>query len=316
MLGNILSSRNPRGRGTIRREPWGAGSMQLDIFEHSRDLMLRNDVLLALEQRDAPAARAAWLKLEAEFPVDHALPPLQLLVTTLERPAGPSFADATEAAQALQYLQGDIEPAARRLWGASACAAWLAPLWRQLAQRAARLSFRAEDADTHSAALWLKAGDFGAAAEAVQQIESWRRIPAPLSWMNEARFHLDGLDGSWGLLAELAWLAPQRFDGLTQRLADPVLTRLRRRFDAEFEGEGTAADLAWFPAWVLCETPALATMLGQAQPALQSPPERAMRLLLDLLHLERQGRQRDLPVQRHQLRDLQPALYAAYMKSR
>jgi hypothetical protein len=76
------------------------------------------------------------------------------------------------------------------------------------------------------------------------------------------------------------------------------------------------ADLAWFPAWVLCEKPALASWLGHAQPGLQNPPERAMRLLIDLLHLERQGRQRELVVQRRNLRDLQPVLYAAYMKSR
>lgn len=290
--------------------------MQLDIFEHSRDLMLRNDVLHALERRDAVEARAAWLKLDAEYPRDEALPPLHLLVATLQQPDGPPFVDAAEAARALLHMQRDIEPAAQRLWGAPAGAAWLMPLWKQLAQRAARLGFRAEEAESHAAALWLKAGDFAAAAHAVQQIESWRRIPAPLAWMSEARLRLDGLDGSWSLLAELAWLSPPRFDALMRRLADPVLTRLRRRFDAQFEGEGTVADLAWFPAWVLCETPALASGLGQAQTGLQSPPERAMRLLLDLLHLERQGRQRDLPAQRRHLRDLQPVLYAAYMKSR
>ena len=204
----------------------------------------------------------------------------------------------------------------QHLWGTPAGAAWLMPLWRQLAQRAGRLGFCAELAESHAAALWLKAGDFGAAADAVQRIESWRRIPVPLAWMSEARFRLDGLDSSWGLLAELAWLSPQRFDALARRLADPVLSRLRRRFDADFDGEGTVADLAWFPAWVLCETPALAHGLGQAQPGLQGPPERAMRLLLDLLHLERQGRQRELIEQRKSLRDLQPAIFAAYMRSR
>ncbi len=224
MLGNILSSRNPRGRGTIRREPWGAGSMQLDIFEHSRDLMLRNDVLHALEQRDAVAARAAWLKLQDEYPGDDTLPPLDLLVATLQHPGTAPFA---EAAQALQHLQRDIEPAAQRLWGMPAGAAWLSPLWAQLAQRAAGIGFRAEQAETHAAALWLKAGDYAAAAAAAQRIESWRRIPAPLSWVSEARLRLDGLDPHWGLLAELAWLSPQRFDALTRRLADPVLSRLR-----------------------------------------------------------------------------------------
>lgn len=287
--------------------------MQLDIFEHSRDLMLRNDALLALEQRDVVLARAAWLKLEAEFPRDDALPPLALLVGTLEHPDDPPFEDQAEATEALQRMQRDIEPATQRLWGAQPGTTWLAPLWRQLARRCARLNFRAEEAEAHAAALWLKAGDFAAAADAAQQIESWRRIPAPLAWMSEARFRIDGLDTSWGLLAELAWLAPQRFDTLTRRLADPVLSRLRRQFDAEFEGDGGVADLTWFPAWVLCEKPALAALLRHAQPSLQSPPERAMRLLIDLLHLECQGRQRDLVMHR---RDLQPVLYAAYMKSR
>lgn len=290
--------------------------MQLDIFDHSRDLMLRNDVLHALERRDALASRAAWQALAAEFADDHALPPLDLLVTTLERSATASFADAAAAARALQHMQREIEPAVQRLWDEPAGAVWLVPLWRQLAQRAARLDFHPDAADTHAAALWLKAGDFAAAALAVQQIASWRRIPAPLAWMSEARLRLDGLDGSWGLLAELAWLSPQRFDKLTRRLADPVLARLRKHFDAQFEGDGSVADLAWFPAWVLCETPALASLLGQAQAGMQSPPERAMRLLLDLLHLERQGRQRDLLAQRRNLRELQPVLYAAYMRSR
>lgn len=294
----------------------GTDTMQLDIFDDSRDVMLRNDVLHALEQRDAQAARAVWLKLEQEYPGDDTLPPLDLLIHTLQHADAAPFVDAAQASQALQHMQCDIEPAAQRLWGAPAAASWLAPLWRQLAQRAAGFGFRADQAEIHAAALWLRAGDFAAAAAAAQQIESWRRIPAPLSWMSEARFRLDGLDPHWGLLAELAWLSPQRFDVLMRRLGDPVLTRLRRRFDAGFEGDGSVADLVWFPAWVLCETPALAGALGQAQPALHSAAERAMRLLLDLLHLERQGRQHELPAQRRRLRDLQPVLYAAYMKSR
>ena len=46
---------------------------QLDIFAHSRDVMLRNDVLQALERRDAASARAAWRALAAEFDADLAL---------------------------------------------------------------------------------------------------------------------------------------------------------------------------------------------------------------------------------------------------
>lgn len=290
--------------------------MQLDIFEHSRDLMLRNDVLHALERRDAAAAGLAWRQLQAEYAHDDSLPLLQRLIGALDHPAAPAFADATEATAALQDLRDHTVPAARRLWDAATADAWLAPSWAGLASRAAALPYDAAAPEVHAAALWLKAGDFGAAARAVAGIASWRRIPVPLAWMTEARHRLDGLDASWPLLAELAWLAPQRFDALLPRLRDPLLIRLRRQFDAEFEGDGQEPDGAWFPAWVLCETPALAGLLGQAQPGLQRAPEQAMRLLLDLLHLERQGRQHDLPAQRKRLRELQPALYAAYMKSR
>jgi hypothetical protein len=290
--------------------------MQLDIFDDSRDLMLRNDVLHALERRDAAAAQLAWQQLQAAYAQDETLPLLQRLIGALHHPDAGPFADAAEASTALHALRDGTVPAARRLWDATTADAWLAPLWAGLARRAAALPYDAAAPDLHAAALWLNAGDFGAAAHAVTGIASWRRIPVPLAWMTEARHRLDGLDASWALLAELAWLAPQRFDMLLPRLRDPLLTRLRRQFDAEFEGDGQEPDSAWFPAWLLCEKPALAPRLGQAQSGLQRAPEQAMRLLLDLLHLERQGRQHDLPAQRRRLRELQPALYAAYMKSR
>lgn len=134
--------------------------------------------------------------------------------------------------------------------------------------------------------------------------------------MAEARHHIDGLDAAWPLLVELAWLAPKRFDAVSRVLADASLDRLRKRFDAAFEGEGSVADLTWFPTWLLIDMPKLAGVVGRAQPSLQEPPERAMRLLLDLLELERQGRHHDLVARRRQLRGLNASLYALYMATR
>lgn len=290
--------------------------MQLDIFDHSRDVMLRNDLRDALLRRDAGAASAATDAFAAEFADDPLPPDARLLIAALAPDAAPDFADAVAAEAAIDLLEGAIAPAARRVLGAEDAPRWLAPLWRTLADRAARLPYRADGPDAHAAALYLKAGDWHAAARAVEGIESWPRIPAPLQWMVEARWHAHGLDAAWGLLAELAWLAPQRLDAVAQRVADPAFGRLRRRFDAAFEGDGADPDLAWFPAWVLCDTPALAPHLGLARPGLNRPPEQAMRLLLDLLHLERQGRQRDLVDRRQRLRALQPSLYAAYLATR
>lgn len=294
--------------------------MQFDIFEHSRDTMLRNDVLAALDRGDVGAARLAWTALGNEYPLDASLAPLASLIAALDRRSAGELPDHDALREARHVMIEEVEPAALRMFGEAAGTAWLGFFWRQTAQRAARLAFRADRSEDHAAPLWLRAGEWAAAADAVASIESWRRIPVPLAWMIEARIHLPGdaggLQACWGLLAELAWLSPARFDATTRRLAEPVLDKLRKRFDSGFEGDGGVDDLALFPAWLLTDQPGLARVLGQAQASLQHEPERAMRLMLDLLSLERQGRHHDLVARRKQLRDLNPSLYSAYLKTR
>jgi len=291
--------------------------MQLDIFDHSRDVMLRNDVAQALEQRDAAAARAACLVLAAEYPQDGSLPSLERLIEALAQQGGqPPFADPAAACEARAMLVEHIEPAALSVFGVRAGTGWLTPLWRELAARAGRLPFRSEHLEEHAAPLWLRAGDAQSAAAAVESIESWRRIPAPLGWMAEARHRLDGLEASWPLLAELAWLAPPRFDSLTRRLGDPALDKLLKAFGTSFDDVGPPDDLAWFPAWVLTEKPGLARWLSLAERSLDSAPERGMRRMLELLSLEKQGRHAEMMDRRKQLLQAHEPLYRAYMRSR
>ncbi|MFP3656535.1 hypothetical protein SB777_37095, partial [Burkholderia sp. SIMBA_052] len=83
----------------------------------------------------------------------------------------------------------------------------------------------------HAAPLFLLAARWAEASDAVSRVASWRRIPAPLCWMAEARYRLDGLDAAWPLLVELAWLSPSRFDQLSSRLGDACVNTLRRAFD-------------------------------------------------------------------------------------
>lgn len=297
--------------------------MQLDIFEDSRDTLLRNDVLDALERGETGVAQAAWQRFANEYPLDPTLRLLAVLIAALEQRMLTAFADHDAARDARRALTDEIEPAALRLFGERAGAAWLLPFWRENAQRSAALAFRADRQEDHAAPVWLRAGDWAQAADAVAHIDSWRRIPAPLAWMTEARHRLGGLrgndvdqEGSLSLMAELAWLSPSRFDALVKRLADPSLVKLLKKFGANFEGEGSLDDLAWFPAWALTEEAGLARWLGHAQPALHTEPERAMRLMLDLLSLERQGRHHDMIAKRKLLRDVHASIYAAYMKTR
>ncbi|MEO8278939.1 MAG: hypothetical protein ABI564_04560 [Ideonella sp.] len=289
---------------------------QLDIFLHSHDVMLRNDVLGALERREAVDARARLRVLASEMPADPNLPALEILTLALETDDAALLADHEIIAQLVGFIANQIEPAARQLMGQTAGEAWVRPTWRDMAARCRVAAFQAHSADCHAAALWLRAKAWNEAAAATQTIESWRRIPAPLVWMTEARCRLGEPDQFWPLLAELAWLSPSRLDALLRRLEDPRLEALYKQFGAAFDGTGEVSDLAWFPAWVAVEKPMLATHLAHAQAGQRSSPEQGMRLVLELLRLERHGRHQELVERRKSLRDLHPGFFAQYMRTR
>jgi hypothetical protein len=168
----------------------------------------------------------------------------------------------------------------------------------------------------HAAPLWMRAGECSAARESIKQIELWRRIPIPLAWMAETVYILQGLEPAWPLLVELAWLSPKRLGGLMQSLGDPSLLALRRRFDANFDGDGTIEDLAWFPAWALTDKPGLAALLRASESSTHTLPEQGLRIVLDLLSLEHEGRQHELLERRKTLRGLHPGLFRAYIRTR
>lgn len=290
--------------------------MQLDLFEHSRDVMLRNGVAEAIERDDATAARIARDELAREFAGDEALALTLRLAEAIERAGAPPLHDHEGLRRERVDLEDLVAPAAQRVLGEAAARAWLARRWQELAQRAITLPFDGRHADEHAAALWLRAGDWAAAERAVAAITSWRRIPAPLAWIAEARLHGVGLRATWPLLAELAWLAPARFGEVARRALDPQLPRLLGEFGRSFEGDGDARDLAWFPAWLLTERPALREPLAAAQAGQHTAAEQALRIMVELLGLEQQGRHHDVVARRKALRDLQPSLYASYMRTR
>jgi hypothetical protein len=297
---------------------------QLDIFADSRDVVLRNDVLDQLQRRVGAAARAALVQLAAAYPDDGALSAMGVLTRELEHAPAVPFADHAALAIARRHLEEEVVPAARRVLPAQTAHAWLAPCWSSLAQRAAALAFRGADAgihaashaESHAAPLWLLAGEWATASKAVDGIESWWRIPAPLAWMTEARYRTGGLDAAWPLLAELAWLAPGRFAALLPALGDASLDALRRRFDADFPGSGEVDDYAWFPAWLLVVKPALAGRFGEARVQRDLAASRATALLGEILRREHEGDQYELVSLRQDFSRLHPGLFEAYMVTR
>jgi len=89
-----------------------------------------------------------------------------------------------------------------------------------------------------------------------------------------------------------------------------------RGFDAEFEGEGTPDDFAWFPAWALIADSRLGERLRLSQAGANTRSEHCARIVLGLLSCERQGRHAELVEGRRKLRELHPALFARYMQGR
>ena len=288
--------------------------MQLDIFEHSRDVVLRNAAIDALRLRDAAACAHAIAALAAEYGADPLLPALGLLCEKLHAPIAIPLARETAVAL-LQETAGAVTAAAHEVFGNSA-QAWLGPVWAELATAVAPYPFDPDDEELHAAALLLRAGRWTEAAASIEGIASWRRQPAPLAWMIEARGRSAYFAAIWPLLAELAWMAPRRAQALASRLALPELDRLLRGFDAEFEGEGAAEDFAWFPAWVLIADRRHAAGLQLVQDGAHTRPETCARIVLGLLALERQGRHGELVEGRRKLRSAHPALFARYMQDR
>ena len=288
--------------------------MQLDIFEHSRDVVLRNAVIDALRQREAGACARALTKLAAEYAADPLIPAFGLLCQKLHSSI-PNPISREAATAVLQETGGAVTAAARAVFGRSA-QAWLSPVWAELAAAIADYPFDPDNEALHAGPLLLRAERWADAVKPIENIASWRRQPAPLAFMIQARCRIESFDSIWPLLAELAWMAPQRAQVLAPMLTLPELDRLLRDFDAEFEGDGTPQDFAWFPAWSLIVDKRLAEATKLAQSGADTQPERCTRIVLTLLTLERQGRHAELVEGRRKLREAQPALFARYMQDR
>lgn len=286
--------------------------MQLDLFTHSRDVTLENAVLAAFASHDLGAAASAIAALRHEYPEQQRLNLYEVFLGQLN-----DFAQSLhteQLAECRQRLNDLIQPIGLTLFGKERAQRWATPLWQQLAGLATTKPFSAGNAELHAAALWLAAGDDIMARAATKAIPSWRKIPVPLAWMTEIELRNGVPETYWPLIAELAWLAPQRLDTLLDH-APAAVNSLFHRFSADFENNGDEDDLVWFPAWLLVCTPETREFLRPVQ-ATDSPPAQAFMRLLELLHMEKTGQHDGLMALRGKLRFLAPDIFAIYMRSR
>jgi len=76
--------------------------MQFDIFDHSRDVMLRNDVIDALARRDGLAARSALRSSTTNIRMTRSSLAFAVLIDSVNPCTGRVFSDCDAMAKAVR----------------------------------------------------------------------------------------------------------------------------------------------------------------------------------------------------------------------
>jgi hypothetical protein len=288
---------------------------QLDLFLDSRSVRFVNEVVAALDARDAERAAAGLAALRAHAPNDANLPALEFLTDALAGWCKPA-ADAQAIAGAARWLEGEVAPAAQRALGACA-GRFVCAFFRELADVARGLSYSNAQPTAHRAWLCLRCGAWAEAEAAAQAIPRASTTPDALQWLACARYRQHGLAAARSALFALAWHAPPRLASALAELQDELLDRDWQRFAGACEWDSLPdAELpAWFPAWYLHEHPAARSDLDYFDAPNTKPAETA-RLLNHILDLESRGDWHKLASARDKLRNLNEDLFKLYMVRR
>jgi hypothetical protein len=298
--------------GTLAVEQF---TTQLDLFLDSRSVVLTNEAIAALAARDAERAASSIGELRNLGPEDPNLPTLDTLASALKQWCKPA-PDRAAIARSASWLDDAIAPAASRVLGGAA-AAFMGAFFRDLAEVARGLAYEPTRPAAYRASLCLRCGEWAEAEEAALAIPRPQQCPDALHWVCIARYRSFGLTLARSALFALAWHEPQRLARLLGELGDESVEQDWQTFECASDwGSVEETQLpAWFPAWYLLQHPGMGTELHDVVfPDTQ--PAQAARLVLHLIELERQGNWRKLTVQREQLRQMNPDLFALYMGQR
>ncbi len=290
-------------------------NVQLDLFLDSHAVVLANQAMRAIGERDGRRAMQCVSELRAEACDYPTLPSLEILAGALLEWHRPPR-DATRILAAVAMLEDRLAPAARDAFGANADDV-LAPLFRELAETSKDLPYDPAHGKAHRAWLSLRCGDWELAEEAALAIPSATEIPDALHWLTVARRRQRGLAAARPTLFALAWRDPPRLATVIDELQDEVLERDFSRFNGACEWTDVgASDLpAWFPAWYTLEHPAAAADFDVGERS-DAPAGQAARLVARILECERQGNWKQLVALRAHLRRLNVDLFSLYIVRR
>lgn len=290
-------------------------SHQLDLFLDSHAVVLANDAVRAIRERDGMRATRVAEELRVEAPDYPGLTSLETLARFLAQ-WHPSARDAATIVSIVRVLEDEIAPAAGAALGDGANDV-VAPFFRDLAEASRGIDYDRSHAKAHRAWLSLRCGDWAAAEEAALAIPGADNIPDALHWLTVARHRQQGLSAARATLFALAWHEPGRLAEVIEELHDETLERDFTAFHDSCEWPNTSpADLpAWFPAWYVLEHPVAAADVDHGKRS-GAAPSRSARLLARMLDIERQGEWKRLVALREELRSASEDLFSLYMARR
>lgn len=312
-LSDVLSAH------TDHEPPRGCGSSlkgQLDLFAHSRTVILLNDLIDSLLEHSTARVRERLQLLQAEAPGHPALYALGTLCEALERWPVATIG-AGDTARVVAWLDSEVARAAASALGTSA-PTFMRSLWRELAVVVAAHAYDPVHPQSHSAYCHLRAEDAPAALTALATIQGRDLDPFVLQWVMLARHRTSGRHACRAPLFSLALTAPQYLPAALTALADPSLHGDWERFwldCAWLDPQDTTAG-AWFPAWYLLEHPAMRFDEPVAAADPDTSPARAFQATKLLLALEPRGYGAALISARAELRRIDARLFEHYMSRR
>lgn len=289
---------------------------QLDLFIHSRAIVLANEVVDSLLERNVARAADCLRRLRAEAPEHCAIDAFAKLCRALA--VWPmATPDPFTTARVVRWLESEVESTAQTVLGPRT-PQFMRTLWRELTDAVRDQPYVPEVPEAFCAALYLRCGNALAAHRAAAAIADRECDPAVLHWRTVASYRAEGLRACRATLFRLALLTPQRLPTTLAEMDDRQLQRDWNAFRTvcDWLDPKDQTSAAWFPVWYLVEHQAASTALDGVGALPESRPAQTFVAISRLLQVEPGGYSASLIAARAELRGLSPEFFALYMTRR
>lgn len=278
---------------------------QMDLFFDNPIVALTNGIVQALSTRNLPDAQRQLDQLYAQAPTHADLAAFDQLLAALGHLGHPVEQPREELAFLLE-----VTPTARRLLGAQS-RDLLSPLWLQLANALAQVSFNPDEPNLHRSFAFSQAQEWAAVSDCVPRELNWQWYAPLCLRVVESAFHRRRRLEALAAWFHVCWRAPTDASEAVTRLRQPELTSLWNRF---LDEEHPLPEVD-FPSWLLIQEPGLVLQLAEDLPPTDTVAEEHYKGVHRCLRARRAHRQEEELKQRRFLQASNPALFNLLKRS-